>query len=407
MKRSHTLPLFLLVLLLAATAVQAQTSARVTTVQATQGNTQARTTLHVLCNGLTYYGLESSKIVLTDNGRLVQQFSIGNSASAQTRKPFKAMLVLDVSGSMAGQGLDGLKTAATTLVRYMDPATDSLGIITFSSKPNLIRPYTADTADLIAAIRSFAATGATAVWDATYMGLEYTNAMNDTSSQAVVVMTDGGDNSSMRSPADLVALANRSNRRIFNIGLGTGVNGYQLDMISTLTGGMYFFAPNANDLSTIFLQIASFARRGFDEYHILYRTPDPDATSHEVVATVNLCDTIVSGSAVRPSIPATTAVDDVVAPVSARLDVLPLSPNPLRGTVLTCRYNVAAGASNEPVYIDVYDAAGRLCIPQAQVSGTPGRHAVPVHIGALSSGVYRVQVRLGGETRSVTAIIAR
>lgn len=402
--RSVFIPAMLLLVLFAASAF-AQTQARVTSIVSAKNQVQASARLHLLCNGATYYDLQAAQMQITDNGMPVGNYSIWNAASAQTRKPFKAMLVLDLSGSMMGPGLAGLKLAAKALVSFMDPATDSLGIITFNTTAALRRPLTNDTATLAAVIDSFYAAGATAAWDAAYIGVQYIDALLDTASHAVVLMTDGGDNSSSRTPAQLIAAANAGNERIFTIGLGSGVQTQQLQDIATLTGGQFYQTPSAAELATIFLQIASFARRDYDEYTIRFDTPDRQAEQHTLAVSVRLCDTIVVASATRPSGPAVTGIEAAIVP--ARLTLLPVAPNPVTGGVLRVGYAVDDVAAEGSVDIAMYDALGRLCAQLRRAPSAPGEHAVSLRVSGLPSGMYQIEATLGRESRSAKVFIAR
>jgi copper homeostasis protein CutC len=63
--------------------------------------------------------------------------------------------------------------------------------------------------------------------------------------RAVIALTDGGDNASTRTVAEIISLANRHRIRVFTIGLGSGINATELEQIALLTGGRYYQTPNA------------------------------------------------------------------------------------------------------------------------------------------------------------------
>jgi|GEM_PF-1851220 len=397
---------FLLVSLSLSVA-SAQTAARVTTITAFQGKAEAAATLHVLCNGAPYYGLSESRMLVTDNGIPVRDFTLCAPASPQTRKPFKAMMVLDVSGSMLGQGMDGLKAAAKSLVGFMDISTDSCGIIAFNGNARLLSSYTADTAVLRAAIDGLGATGATAIWDAAYAGLQASvmSALDTSSSQAIIVMSDGSDNCSNRTPAQVIQFAQSMNRRIYTIGLGMSSLSANLEPLSLSTGGTYFYAPTAQDLSAIFLQIAGFARRGFDEFTVCFTSPDAGASVHEVTVDLNVCDTVITGSAVRPCIPTPSAVAFSQNPPEAGFE-LHVSPNPSRGDFVNCMILTKDGAYGK-ASLKLFDAAGRCRIAIEGTVAVAGMNGIPVDVSGLPSGVYRLEVSLNGRVRGVNALITR
>ena len=110
----------------------------------------------------------------------------------------------------------------------------------------------------------------TAVWDGIYAGIIelINNGVNQC--RAVIVMTDGGDNSSQRTVAEIISLANRHRIRVFTIGLGTGINATELELIALLTGGKYYQTPNAGQLSAIYQEISTIIFQGFQECIITY-----------------------------------------------------------------------------------------------------------------------------------------
>jgi uncharacterized protein YegL len=386
-----------------ATGLHAQTDARVTSIQTIQNQPMTQIRVHVQCKGQPFYGLNASQLALTDNGLPVANPTIVASASSQTRKPFSAVLVLDCSGSMMGTGLTALKAASNALVDFMDSTVDEAEIIAFNSMVTVIQGMTSYKALVRGGISLLNANGATAVWDASYIGVQelVLNAVNY--SQAVIVMTDGGDNSSTRLPSEVITYANTHNKRVFTIGLGNQVNGTTLSAISQLTGGLYFQAPSPGDLTTIFLQIASFARRDFDEYLIRYDTPDSKAAKHTVECTVQVCDTVVTGSATRPSIQSATGIHD---PASAGdgVTLLSASPNPVHDGILTCHYTVRAAAGSLPVHIRLYDELGR-CRAEAFQSPGSGEFNTTLDVSQLDTGIYRLQILAGNQVHSSNVVL--
>jgi VWFA-related protein len=388
-------------LFLALAPLQAQTNVRVTSLKSQVGNPEAHTTFRVLCDGQPFYDLRPSLFTLTDNGKAVNDMSIVTYASPMTRNPFTAMLVLDVSGSMMGPGMAGLKAAADALVDFMSPQDDEAGIISFNSVVTLRRNFTSDTARLHATVDSLNATGATAVWDAAYAGVQALVGHQGKQSQAVVVMTDGGDNSSSKSPLDVARFALQNNKRVFTIALGTGPQTQQLQYLADTTGGLFFASPSPNDLAAIFLQIASFARRGFDEYTVRYTTPDPQATEHTLGVAVTVCDIMAFGSVTRKSLNA-LAVGDAERPSSAIL--LRNYPNPLaRSTVI--EYTLPRGEHN--VSLDLLDVCGRVVATVLCTMQQGGAHTADFDAGALPAGVYLVRLRADASIATTRMIVTK
>ena len=101
----------------------------------------------------------------------------------------------------------------------------------------LQQSMTSSLTALDAAVQQLPASGATAVWDGIWEGLTELQTNGSNQKKAVVVLTDGGDNSSVHTPTQIIALAQLYNLRVFTIGLGSAVNAADLQLIALLTGG--------------------------------------------------------------------------------------------------------------------------------------------------------------------------
>jgi hypothetical protein len=92
----------------------------------------------------------------------------------------------------------------------------------------------------------------------------------------VILITDGGDNSSSRTPAEIIALANRHRIRVFTVGLGSGINSMELELVALLTGGRYYEVPNAGSLAGVYSEISTLLRQHFQECMITYEAQCAD-----------------------------------------------------------------------------------------------------------------------------------
>jgi hypothetical protein len=137
-------------------------------------------------------------------------------------------------------------------------------VVTIYQQMTTVKPM------LHAAVDALPANGATAVWDGIYAGIIelINNGVNQC--RAVIAMTDGGDNSSTRTVAEIISLANRHRIRVFTIGLGGGINATELEQIALLTGGRYYQTPNAGQLAAIYQEISTIIFQGFQECIITY-----------------------------------------------------------------------------------------------------------------------------------------
>lgn len=159
------------------------------------------------------------------------------------KSPISVGLILDSSGSMG----DNILSAKTSLVQFLqdgDPR-DEYFLITFNDRTTVAQDFTSGS-DAIQNRASFInPKGRTALFDAIYLGLEKMNhARNE--KKALIVITDGEDNSSRYTFNDVKEFVKESDTQIYAIG-EKGELGYGRGVISEivrLTGGRAFF-PNS------------------------------------------------------------------------------------------------------------------------------------------------------------------
>jgi VWFA-related protein len=139
-------------------------------------------------------GLAAGNFRVTDNG-VVQDVDL-------TIDPaLSVMLVLDTSGSVAGDELTQLIDAGQQLVRALH-ADDHAGLITFSQQVTVNVPPTSDLPSVSRALGGLRGVGATSVNDAIHVAMNLAPA--DASRPVIIVFTDGADNLSWMRPDGLV-----------------------------------------------------------------------------------------------------------------------------------------------------------------------------------------------------------
>jgi hypothetical protein len=221
------------------------------------------------CDGNPAYNMSKQDFRIYENGVEVKEFTLWCPDPA-TLCRISVALVFDASGSMDGSGNAGAKQAGHAFIDLMDGVIDEASVLWFSSYVTTHQQMTTNKPKLHSAVDALPASGLTAVWDGIYAGLIelINNGVNQC--RAVIAMTDGGDNSSSRQLAEIIALANRHRIKIFTVALGSSVNSVELELIAMLTGGKYFQTPNAGQLAAIFQEILTIIRQGFQECVITY-----------------------------------------------------------------------------------------------------------------------------------------
>ena len=242
------------------------------------------------CNGQPSYFTDKRYFKVYENGVEIGEFELW-CPDPFARCAISVCLVFDVSGSMYGAGISGARDAGNAFVDEMDGVSDEAAIVIFNSMVTVLQGMTIYRDLLHNAINSLNAGGATAVWDGMYTGVQevVNNGVNPC--RAVICLTDGEDNSSSRTPADVIALANRNRIRVFTIGLGSSINSAQLEAIATLTGGRYYQTPSASQLAQIYREISTIIVQGFQECYITYTAKCMDGGLRTVdLSVINFCN---------------------------------------------------------------------------------------------------------------------
>jgi Ca-activated chloride channel family protein len=168
---------------------------------------------------------------------------------SQEASPVSVGLILDMSSSM---GTDrNIQKAKNAIVHFLEKGSedDEYCLISFNERTNLVQRFTRRSATVRSEIATIEVGGRTALFDAVYLGLnEVQKAKNE--KKALLLVTDGEDNSSRYTLSQVRELAKESDAQIYAIGQ-QGREGYGngvIQSIVSLTGGRTFFPRTFNDL---------------------------------------------------------------------------------------------------------------------------------------------------------------
>lgn len=163
--------------------------------------------------------------------------------------PFTIGLILDGSGSMAPVIHDVYQAALHTIEASKEG--DEAFVILFDDRIELLQDFTSDQKTLRQAAGKVSARGRTALYDAVYTGLRHVQ-KGKNRKKALLVVTDGADNSSDIRFKELLDLARQSEVLIHVIGLfgepmrfGTLLEDSpdvdKLSQLAAITGGKAYF----------------------------------------------------------------------------------------------------------------------------------------------------------------------
>jgi Ca-activated chloride channel homolog len=168
---------------------------------------------------------------------------------SQQSAPISVGLIFDVSGSMKDN--DNIRKAKNAIARFMqtDNPEDETFLVAFNHNTNLVHDFTNQSSSVQNDVAIQKPGGRTALYDAVYLGLDKIK-RGKNEKKALILITDGEDNSSRYSAAEVREFAKESNVQIYGIGQ-EGKLGYGASVIQNIigiTGGRGFFPNNFNEL---------------------------------------------------------------------------------------------------------------------------------------------------------------
>ena len=186
----------------------------------------------------------------------------------RTQLPIALALLMDTSASMN----DKMATAQEAAAGFAEQlrAEDLGSVIDFDSRVEILQGFTSSLEKLNAAIRRTSAGGSTSLYNAIYISLKELQKIeatteNEIRRQAIVVLSDGEDTSSLVGFEEVLELAKRSNTTIYTIGLKSqdlrSQRGFReadlvLRQLAQDTGGLAFFPQQIGDLVEIYQRIS-------------------------------------------------------------------------------------------------------------------------------------------------------
>jgi Ca-activated chloride channel family protein len=239
--------------------------------------------------------LVSLNVTVTDGTKYVtgleqDDFEVFEDGAKQTlsffshvQQPIALAILLDTSNSMEDK-LATAQEAATGFVRRMKK-DDVIEVIEFNSQVRVPQPFTNDVNALERAIRATTVNGSTSLYNAIYVSLralkdERAKNAEEIRRQAIVVLSDGDDTSSVIEYDDVLDLAKRSETAIYAIGLRQQETGrgkfkeaeFVLRQLSQETGGRVFFPTSVAELPKIYEQISEELA---SQYSMAYSSKNP------------------------------------------------------------------------------------------------------------------------------------
>ena len=219
----------------------------------------------VLDKGQPLLGLTADDFEVRDNG-VVQAVTLLGVGSL----PLDVVLVLDMSGSLSGERLGALRSAAGALLDALEPA-DRAALATFSHVIHRAQPLTHDAAAVRRALDRQIPSGATALVDAMFAAIGMTEPGDRRS--LLIVFSDGIDTVSWLPPDAVVRAAERSDVVIYAVSTARPRQARPLlPQVTERTGGQ-LFEVDAAALASAFTRVLTEFRQRYVLSYTLSRPP--------------------------------------------------------------------------------------------------------------------------------------
>ncbi len=228
--------------------------------------------------------LVSLTVTVTDGKRLVpglkpDDFQVYEDGVRQNVQFFEArevpidlILLIDTSASM-GDKMEIVREAAVGFLRTIR-AQDRGAVVTFGDRVNIVQALTSDGPALEQAVRSAQPAGSTALHNALYVALKQfgrgAQQEGAVRRQAIAVLSDGEDTSSVINFEDVLSMARKSGINIYTICLQNqyaaaraearrryfSESDFAMKSLAQETGAQAFFPQSVQDLAGVYAGIS-------------------------------------------------------------------------------------------------------------------------------------------------------
>lgn len=203
--------------------------------------------------------------------------------------PVSIGLLIDNSGSMRLKRAR-VEAAALAFVRASNPL-DEVFVVNFADKVRVDVPMTHDVRALEAGLARVDSIGGTAMRDAVEAGEHYLSDHATRDRRVLLVVTDGIDNASVSTLAQIQRLADERSVSIYAIGLLNEADASrakqarrELDRLADRTGGVAYYPGSVDAINSVALELARQIR---NQYTMAFvpASPANDGSYHAIKVT--------------------------------------------------------------------------------------------------------------------------
>jgi VWFA-related protein len=203
-------------------------------------------------------GLEKENFQLFEDKKeqVISQFSSEDA-------PLSAGVIFDCSGSM-GRKLEKARLAVSEFFKTANPE-DEFFLVQFNDTANLVQPFTQNLEEIQNRLTFTFSKGRTALLDAVFLGL-HTMRQAKNPRKALLIISDGGDNNSRYTEAEIKNLVREADVQVYAIGIyeegpvrsrtpEESAGPALLATIAEQTGGRQYEVDNLNELPDVAAKI--------------------------------------------------------------------------------------------------------------------------------------------------------
>lgn len=222
-----------------------------------------------------FKNLTTKNVFIRDNEQNVSPFTIEKMSESTTYER-NIVLLVDRSGSMAGERIEGAKLALQNFVGSMN-RNERIGLVAFDDAAEIVQNLSSDRAASNQAIAQLEADGGTNISESFDTGLSMLE--SQAGERIIFILSDGEDPTFSEASVrmDIIERANAAGVTIFAIGFASGYE--TLRDVADATGGQYIAASGMDALLTSFEDIKATIE---SSYKISYKLDPMDKGLHRV-----------------------------------------------------------------------------------------------------------------------------
>lgn len=209
-------------------------------------------------------GLDAKSFDVFEDGTRVPEVAVRQSHPDEL--PIAVSILLDTSGSMRPEDLEGAKTGARAVLATLTPE-DVSEIVSFDSEVKVVDPFDSEAPGSLTALQRLR-NGNTRLNDALSEAIDRINSV-EASKRVIIVLTDGLDEKSL-TPADAVTnKVEGAGVTVHSIALGDRFDPGFVRHLSEVSGGTFRQTADPGQLKGLYSSIASSL---LTEYRLSYQS---------------------------------------------------------------------------------------------------------------------------------------